>query len=95
MIIVIIACEGFRELGLQTGSLKDSQITASSSRADEFLPYNARVGNRLEGWIPLKTSGDELLTVHFIQVDLKEKILVKMVRAYIVISHLPFCDRSL
>ena len=79
-ITVIIASDGFEAVGLQTGGLKDSQITASSSRAAKFLPYSARVGNSLGGWIPLKSLGADLLSVHFIQVDLRKRVQIKMVR---------------
>jgi len=79
-IIIIIEPDGFEAIGLQTGGLKDSQITASSSRAVEYLPYSARVGNSLGGWIPLKSLGADLLTVHFIQVDLRKRVQIKMVR---------------
>lgn len=76
---LIAANECFRALGFQSGELKDSQISASSTRADKCLPYGARTGTSFGGWIPLKTLGDQLLTEHFIQVDLREMLLVKVV----------------
>ena len=55
-------------------------MTASSSRTKDSLPYQARIENSLGGWIPLKASEKELHALHFIQVDLRKLVNIKMVR---------------
>ena len=72
-------CDGFLPLNHLSGGTKDSQITASSSRIKDFLPYSATSEDDLSGWTPLRSSGEELHTVHFIQVDLRYAIQTKFV----------------
>ncbi|XP_055733938.1 neuropilin-2-like [Salvelinus fontinalis] len=53
-------------LGLESGKISDSQITASSSFYDNtWLPRQARLNNNNNGWTPNEDSSKE-----FIQVDL-------------------------
>ncbi|KAL9979550.1 hypothetical protein ACROYT_G017228 [Oculina patagonica] len=74
-------CNGFGPISQLSGGLKDSQITASSSQNETFLPYSAKLEDALGGWIPLRASGEELHDVHFIQVDLRYAIQTKFVAA--------------
>ena len=52
-------------LGMENGDIKDSQITASSSRTGD-LPEYGRLNNKKQ-WCPAKASKDE-----YFQVDLGE-----------------------
>ncbi|XP_078360937.1 uncharacterized protein LOC144645292 [Oculina patagonica] len=76
------ACPGFGPLGQSPGGTKDSQITASSSQNETFLPYSSKLEADLStGWIPLRASEGVLHDVHFIQVDLREIIQTKFLFA--------------
>lgn len=75
----LVECDGFGPLNHLSGGTKDSQITASSSNIRDFLPYSAKSEEDLSGWTPLRSSGGDLHTVHFIQVDLRYAIQTKFV----------------
>ena len=79
LFIFLVECNGFGPLNHLLGVTKDSQITASSSYIRNFLPYSAKFEEGLSGWKPLRGSGGELHTVHFIQVDLRYAIQTKFV----------------
>lgn len=77
--IFLVECDGFGPLNHLLGGTKDSQITASSSHIRNFLPYSAKFEEDISGWMPLRGSGGELHTVHFMQVDLRYVIQTKFV----------------
>lgn len=78
----LVECDGFGALNHLLGGTKNSQITASSSHIRNSPPYSAKFEEDLSGWTPLRGSGGELHTVHFIQIDLRYVIQTKFVVSF-------------
>ena len=51
---------------MESGDIKDSQVTASSFKNDNRQPFSARLHNRLVDWKPGSNSGGEWLQIDFI-----------------------------
>ena len=71
-------CDVDRPLGLQSGEIKDSQITASSSFTSAVGPQMARLGSNIGGgaWCPAGLVSLHSDTQQWIQIRLGKKMLI-------------------